>query len=138
MPQLNKLILTAAEYKVLIIIPNGGAFPLLTAESLSYSNVRESEAFYAIGEEKPIGVKRNAARYTGKLTMQNGELSDILQICGLVEAPQIANATLAITAIQGAFSRTYIGININTENLDVKAKDKQSIVSLDWEALDLK
>lgn len=135
--QANSLILTAADYKVLLIIPGAGSFPLKTTESLGWNNAREEETIYAIGQEEPIGAKRNAAKYSGKLSMQVGEIAAILQIAGLVESTQIAGATLAITATQGGFSRVYSGMNINTEAVDVKAKDKQSIVSLDWTAMSI-
>lgn len=135
MPDLNQLILTAADYKIVLNIPGVSAFPLKTAETFSWDNAREEETIYAIGEEEPIGEKRNAAKYSGKMTMQVGELSAILQIAGLVEATQIANVTLAITAIQGGFSRTYSGMYINTENVDIKAKDKHSLANLSWNAL---
>jgi hypothetical protein len=138
MANLNDLVLTAADYKVLIIIPGAGSYPLLTVETVSYNNAREEETVYAVGVEEPIAAKRNAAKYSGKLSLQNGELSAILQIAGLVEATQIAGATLAITAVTGGFQRTHSGLNINSESLDIKAKDKQSIVSLDWTALTVK
>lgn len=135
MPNLNKLILTAADFKVLLNIPGKGAFPLLTAESISQNIARESETIYAIGEEDPIGEKRNANKYSGKFTIQVGEMSAILMLCGLIESTQITGATLAITAIQGGFARVYSGMNINTESIDIKAKDKQSMVNLDWAAI---
>lgn len=132
---LNQLILTAADYKVVLNLPGVGAFPLKTAETFSWQNAREDETIYAIGEEEPIGEKRNSAKYSGKMSMQVGELSAILQLAGLVEGTQIANATLAITAIQGGFSRVYSGFYINTEGVDIKAKDKQTMANLDWKAL---
>jgi hypothetical protein len=140
MANLNQLIITAADYKVLLIIPKSGnvpaqTFSLLTVESISYNNAREEETIYAIGEEEPIGQKRNAVKYSGKMTMQVGEVNAILSLTGMREATQIANATLAITAIQGGFSRVYTGMYINTESVDIKAKDKQSICNLDWNAL---
>lgn len=134
MPNLNSLILTAADYKVMLVVPGVASFPIITADSINWSNAREEETIYAIGEEDPIGAKRNATKYSGKLSMQVGEMSAILQSAGLVDMTQIANATLAITAVQGGFARTYSGMNINTETVDVKAKDKQSMVSLDWTA----
>jgi hypothetical protein len=134
MANLNSLILTAADYKVMLVIPNAGSYPILTADSINWSNAREEETIYAIGEEEPIGAKRNAAKYSGKFSIQVGEMSAILQSAGLLEMTQIAGATLAITAVQGSFARTYAGMNINTESVDVKAKDKQSMVSLDWTA----
>jgi hypothetical protein len=134
MPNLNSLILTAADYKVILVVNNVGSFPIITADSINWSNTREEETIYAIGEEEPIGAKRNAVKYSGKLSLQVGEMSAILQVAGLADMTQIAGATLAITAVQGGFSRTYSGMNINTESVDVKAKDKQSMVSLDWTA----
>jgi hypothetical protein len=134
MPNLNSLILTAADYKVIMVIPGAGTFPLVTVDNISYNVAREEETIYAVGEELPIGNKRNAAKYSGRLSMQNGEINAVLSIAGLREATQIAGATIAITAVTGGFARTFSGLNINTESLDVKAKDKQSMVSLDWTA----
>lgn len=138
MPNLNQLIITAADYKVILNVPGASAFPLKTCDSFSWTIAREEETVYSIGEEEPIGQKRNAAKYSGKLSMQLGEIAAILALCGFVESTAIANATFAITAIQGGFSRVYSGFYINTENVDIKAKDKQTIVSLDWNALAVK
>ena len=134
MPNLNTLILTAADYKVSLVIPGVGAFPLLTVDTISYNVAREEETIYAVGEELPIGNKRNAAKYSGRLSLQNGEINAVLSIAGFRESTQIAGAVLAVTAVTGGFARTFSGMNINTEALDVKAKDKQSMVSLDWTA----
>jgi hypothetical protein len=134
MANLNSLILTAADFKVMLVVPNAGTFPIITADSINWQIAREEETIYAIGEEDPIGNKRNAVKYSGKFSIQVGEMSAILQSAGLVEMTQIAGATLAITAVQGGFSKTFSGMNINTESVDVKAKDKQSMASLDWTA----
>jgi hypothetical protein len=138
MANLNQLILTAAEYKVMLIIPGSPPFPIITADSIGWNNSREEETIYAIGEEEPIANKRNAAKYSGKLSVQAGEMFSILSIAGLRDSTQIAGATLAITAVRGGFGRVWSGMNINTESLDVKAKDKQTIVSLDWTAQSIK
>jgi hypothetical protein len=135
MPNLNSLVLTSSDYKVLLIIPNVGTFPLKTVETIGYNNAREQETIYSIGQDEPIAQKRNAVKYSGKISMQQGEINAILQSAGLVEATQIAGATLAVTATTGGFSRVHSGVTINTEALDIKAKDKQSIVQLDWTAL---
>ena len=132
--QLNELILTAADYKVVMVI-DGITYPILTAETFGYSTQREQETIYSIGSEEPIGEKRNAAKYSGKISLQNGEMSAILQVAGYTEATQVTGATLAIASTNGVFNRVYGLVNINTEGLDVKAKDKQTIVNLDWNAL---
>ena len=137
MAQLNQLILTAANYKVLLIVDRV-TYPILTGETISWNIAREQETIYAIGDEEPIGEKRNAAKYSGKLSLQNGEMSAILQVSGYSEATQITGATLAIASTNGLFSQVYGSMNINTAGCDIKAKDKQSIISLDWNALSMK
>ena len=141
MPNLNQLVLTASDYKVLIIIPTGLGtsltFPMLTADMIEWTNASENEDIYAIGIEDPVGNKSNANKYSGKFSLQNGELSAMLQLCGMKTAIQIRNATLAITAIIGGYSKVYSGLNVNSEGNSVKAKDKQSIVSLDWNAISI-
>lgn len=132
--QANNLIFTAADYKITLAV-SGKTFPLLTVETIGQNITREEETIYAVGQEEPIGQKRNAAKYGGKLTIQAGELNAILQILGLVEATQITGAALSIIALVGNYSRTYGQVNINTEALDVKAKDKQTPVNTDWTAL---
>lgn len=138
MPNLNKIIITAADYKVLLIIPTltgSKTFPVATAETVEWTDARENEDIYAIGEEDPIGNKSNGNNYKGKFTIQNGEMNVILQICGFVTGIQITGATLAISALVGGFSKVYSGMNINTQNVSIKAKDKQSMADCDWSAL---
>lgn len=139
MADLNKLVLTASDYKVLIIIPTGLGtsltFPLLTADSVEWTNASENEDIYAIGTQDPVGNKSNANKYSGKFSLQTGELSLILQLCGFRSAIEMRGCTLAITAIVGGYSKVYSGLNVNNENNSVKAKDKQSMTALDWNAL---
>ena len=137
MAQLNQLILTAANYKVLLIVDRV-TYPILTGETVSWNIAREQETIYAIGDEEPIGEKRNAAKYSGKLSLQNGEMAAILQVSGYTEATQLVGCTLAIASTNGLFSHVFGLVNINTAGVDLKAKDKQSIISLDWNALSLK
>ena len=79
MANLNSLILTSADYKVMLVVPGNAAFPILTADSISWTVEREEESIYAVGEENPIGNKRNATKYSGKFSIQVGEMSAILQ-----------------------------------------------------------
>lgn len=135
MANYNKLILTGADYKIIMVFPGGGSYPLLTVESLSLNAAVEEELIYAVGEEDAIGNKRNARKQSGKINIQAGEICAILLLEGLLDATYISNVTIATTAIVGGFQRTYKNVNINTESIDIKAKDKQSLASLDWTAL---
>lgn len=146
MALIDKLIFTAADYKIILKLQSGvtaGGYnvvipytaPLFTAESISTNISYEDETFYAVGSAKPIAEKRNGKKFTGTLTIQAGEMAAILLAAGLPDATEIQDATLAITA--PAFLRVYTGLNINTESLDVKAKDKQTLVKLDWKAMEV-
>lgn len=138
MSNLNQLIITAATYKVILVVPTATgslSFPLKTAASLDWNDTSEGEHIYAMGEEDPIGNKSNANKYAGKLVLQVGELNAILSLCGFNSAIRIRNATLAITALQGGFAKVYKSLNINSDNSSSKAKDKESLTSLDWNAI---
>lgn len=135
MPNLNQLILGANQYNSVLIISGGGTYPLQTLESMSWQETSEGETIYAIGQEDPIGEKSNANKYAGKMSMQNGEMNAILLLEGLSSAIRIRNAVIAIGALVGGFKKTFIGCNINTGNVDVKRKDKESIISCDFNAV---
>lgn len=135
MPNYNPLILTGADYKLFLGIAGGGVYPLKTTDSIDLTTAVEEELIYAVGEEDAIGNKKNARKRSGKLSMQVGEINAILELEGLIDATFITGATLAATAIQGGFARTWKGVNINTEAIAVKGKDKQSLCAMDFTAL---
>lgn len=135
MPSQNQLILTGAQYKAILIIPGGGSYPFKTLETISWSETSEGETIYAVGEEDPIGEKSNNNKYGGKFTAQNGEMSAICAIEGIVSPIRIRNAIIAITALVGGFSKTFTGININSATVDVKRKDKETLINCDFAAL---
>ena len=135
MPNLNQLILTGANYKIMLIISGGGSYPIQTAETIDWDDSSEGETVYAIGTEEPIGEKSNNNGYSGKFSMQTGELNAILQLEGLTSAIRIRNATIAVTAVVGGFSKVWSGVNINKAASGVKRKDKETITSMDFKAL---
>lgn len=135
MPNYNQLIYTAADYKIVLAITGGGAYPLLTATVADSNISKEEELIYAISNQNAIGNKQNAKKITGKLSMQVGELNAILQLEGLPDATEIVNATIAVVALVGGFQRTFQNVNINTEGINIKAKDKQTEAAMDFTAL---
>ena len=135
MPNYNDLIYTSADFKIVLSITGGGAYSLLTVEELSQNISKEEELIYAVSQQNAIGNKQNAKKITGKLAMQLGEMNAILLLEGLPDATEITNATIAVAAIVGGFQRTYQNVNINTESFNIKAKDKQTVVSTDWNCL---
>lgn len=137
MPNLNQLILTGKDYKIMLIIAGGGSYPILTGETLDWDDSSEGETVWAIGQENPIGEKSNNNKYSGKLSLQNGELNAILLLEGLRSAIQIRNATLAVTAVIGGFSKVWSGVNINKASSGTKRKDKETIANLDFAALSI-
>lgn len=140
MPNLNQLVLTGADYKILVDVPNAAAngfvaYPLLTVQELSYDVEVEDESVYAVGTRLPIAEKSNSKSYKGKLILQMGEMNAILLLAGANDATDIVGCTLGITAIQGGFARVFTAVNFNTEGLAVKAKDKHTVVSVNWKGL---
>lgn len=140
MPNLNSIILTGADYKVVLVIKNGalnGTYPILTGTNLSWSDASENESIYAIGQEDPIGEKSNANKYSGKLTLQAGEINAILGLEGFPSAIRIRGAVLAVTGLSGVFKKTYSGINFNSANFDITNKSKESLMNIDFNALSI-
>lgn len=134
MPNYNSLIYTAADYKITLFV-NNVAYPLQTVDNLGHNESVENETIYAIGTPQPIGNKTNAESYGGRLGIQHGELNAILLLQGYPSAIRITNATIAISAFTGGYNKTYTGVNIHGSALDIKSKDKQTIVNLDFTAL---
>lgn len=141
MPNLDQLVITSADYKIVLDIQlsdgsgNTVAFPILTCQDLSYDIEVEDETVYAIGTIEPIAEKSNAKSYKGKIAVEAGEANAILLSTGLNDTTQIVGATLAIAAIQGAFARVFKAVNFNSENLAIKAKDKHSVINVAWKGL---
>lgn len=135
MSNLNKLILTGADYKIFLSLSTGLTYPLFTVESINLDISVEEELIYVVGEEDPQGNKQNARKFGGKISMQVGEISAILLLNGLTDATRITGATLACTALRGGFQRILRSCNINTETIDIKRKDKESLCSMNMSAL---
>jgi hypothetical protein len=132
----ESLVITAAEYKTILTLNNGQTYIILTPLGISMSTTRSEESIYAIGQNEPIANKRTETKYTGSLELQVGEWGTILKAAGLVEGTQVENANLAILSLNPlGIQRVYNGLNINDEGIDVKAKDKDSKVSLKWTAV---
>lgn len=141
MPNLNALIYTAADYKLLLLVPTATGtllpFPLQTVNSYSDSAKTEDETIFAIGEVDPIGEKTNGNSYTGKIELQAGEMYAVLAATGNASPIGIKGAQLALTSFDGLVSKVYSGVNIISSDFDIKAKDKQSMVSANWKAVKL-
>lgn len=131
---LNTIILTGSDYKVAILIPGSGVYPILTATELSWEETAEGELIYGIGSEFAIGNKQNAYAFKGKLSLQVGELFQILQDAGIVSAIQVPNCVLSITSTVSGPTYTYSNLLFNSASASVKPKDKESIYAMAWVA----
>lgn len=137
MPNYNTLIYTAADYK-LLLLDGGTPLPLLTLSAFDASVKTEDETIFAIGEVEPIGEKSNGTQYTGKLEIQAGELYAYMKIKGYANPTEIRNANLALTSLDGLINFVYSGVNIISGDFSIKAKDKQSMISMNWKAVSVK
>lgn len=139
-PNLNQLIINSATCSIWITIPTlDGLLPfqLLTVQNFDFNDTASGELIYAIGYRDPIGNQSNENKYDGKLTMQLGEINAILQICGFSSSIQINNAQIAVAALTGGFAKSYQSININSDSSSIKAKDKETLVSMDFLSIGL-
>lgn len=127
-------VFTAADFKIILTLNNGVSRIILTSLGVDMSTERETETIYAIGQSEPIAEKRNAAKYSGSLEFQVGEMVQMLATAGLKEATEIEGAQLSIISLTGTppFARVYSYVNINGESISIKAKDKDSKASLKW------
>lgn len=135
MANLNQLIYTAADYKITLLF-NGIGIPLQTCQDFSSNIKSEEEDIFAIGQTDPIGSKTNATTYAGKLSAQAGEILTFMRLNGFANTLQIQGATLAIVALGNpALTKIFSGVNVTSEDLNIKAKDKQSLVEMNWKAV---
>ena len=129
-------VFTAADFKIILTLNNGLSRIILTSLGIDMSTSRETEDIYAIGQPNPIATKRNAAKYSGSLEFQVGEMVQLLAEAGLTETTEIEGASLSIISLVGVppFARVYSSVNFNDESISIKAKDKDSKASLKWNA----
>jgi hypothetical protein len=131
------LVISPSEYKVILMVGKI-PWPLFTLESIDLQTSREIKEVFYMGQENPGLIKRNRARYTGSLIIQIGEILSVMNSAGFVESTQLTNSILAITSLNlNGLKRVYSGLNINTENISLKSTDKDSLVTLGWNALEI-
>jgi hypothetical protein len=135
MPNYNALIITAAEYKVALNVSGVAVFPLLTVNEVGWTETQEGELIYSVGDVNPIGNKGNAIAVKGKVTIQEGELQAILTLVGVNSIVYVPASTLAVVSLQNAASYTFTQLVFTSSAISVKAKDKESMRSIDFTAL---
>jgi len=72
----------------------------------------------------------------GKLSAQAGEILTFMRLNGFANTLQIQGATLTIIAVGNpALTKIFSGVNVTSEDFNIKAKDKQSLVEMNWKAV---
>jgi hypothetical protein len=140
MGQYQQLIINSATCSIVLTVPTALGqitFPLQTVETFDFNDKSSGELIYAIGQADPIGNQSNENAYDLKITLQLGEISVLLQVCGFTSAIQIRGAQIAVAALLGGFAKSYQFCNCNSDSSSIKAKDKQTLVSTDWMAIGL-
>ncbi len=132
---LNGIIYTSSDYKMAISCNGGTPVPISSLESFDYGAKKESEYIHAVGTDEPIGLKTNTSTYPGKITMQAGELEILLKANGAVVATQLNNATVSIVSFDGNISKILKSVVFTSHDGAVKAKDKQSLITLSIESI---
>lgn len=130
------LIYTSAQYAITVVV-NSVPFQIVTGQVLDNSHNVETETIWAVGQAQPIGIKTNAESYKGKLEVQLGEWNAILQLAGYTSAIQMNGVIIAVTAYVGAFNMTVSGCVFSSQAINIKAKDKMTVASMDFEGLSI-
>jgi hypothetical protein len=131
---LNGLVYTSSDYK-LAVSCNGVTVPIATLESFDYAAKKESEYVHVIGSDEPVALKTNTSTYPGKLTLQAGELEILLKALGFMYATQITNATISIVSFDGNVSKILKSVVFDSHDGSVKAKDKHSLITINFNSL---
>jgi hypothetical protein len=102
------------------------------------------ENIYAIGNEGKIAVKTTGTDIKGKLEVQAGELYTIFNSLLITNGTQIKNAIITIASIGSVsnptipvFRQVISGVNITSDAFDIKAKQGDSKISLNYTALNI-
>src|ERR1700748_3973816 len=104
MGQYQQLIINSATCSIVLSVPTAKGqlvFPLLTVETFDFNDKSSGELIYAIGQADPIGNQSNENAYDLKITLQLGEMSALLALCGFTSAIQIRGAQIAVAALLG-------------------------------------
>jgi hypothetical protein len=153
----NSKIYTASDYKIQLsykpIVGNSGDIksdPLdartagAIIESLDYNVKLESENVYSIGSKYPQGLKTNGYAYSGKISLEAGEVEKFCVAAGISDMTGInidgIGSTCVLTVIarsDSALVKVFNDVVITSQDLSIKAKDKRTVVSFNWEALSL-
>ena len=140
---LSGFVFTAADYKILLLI-GASPFQLQTVSGISRDVTVSEESIYAIGNEGKIAVKTTGTDIKGKLELQVGELYTILTSMGLTNGTQIKNAIITVASIGSVsnpavpvFRQIISGVNITSDAFDIKAKQGDSKISLNYTALNI-
>ena len=135
---LNPLVYTSSDYKITISAKNDSGktvtVPLFIVEDIGYGAKKELEYIHGVGSDEPRALKSNTSTYPGKLTIEAGELENLLIGLGLVFATQIQSFTIAI--IGGVnLIKVFKECKFDSHDGTIKAKDKRSLISMNFMAL---
>lgn len=130
----NQFIFTSSDYRITVLV-NGQIAPLTIYEVVEYNAKKESEFIHSIGSDEPVGLKTNTSTYGGSFTVEAGELEIFLALLGDVFATQITNAIIAIVTPKGDLSKIFKGCVFDTHDSSIKAKDKRSLIKIDFKAI---
>lgn len=130
----NGVIYTAADYKISWTV-NGTNYQLQVVESFDWGSKLESEYIHTIGTKEPVGLKTNTFTYPGKFQIENGELEKMLIEQSLIDATHAEESIISIVSFDGNYKRTFESVVIESNDNSIKAKDKRSLVSIDFKAI---
>ena len=141
MANLNSLVFTSSDYNMSLTIKgdsNTTVTGVATLEEVKYNAKTESEFLHVVGTKQPVALKTEGYTYEGNFSLQAGELEQALKDAGNLFLTETIDGVIAITALNGSFSRTFNSVIFDDHAGGTKAKDKDSKVTINWKALSVK
>lgn len=131
------LLTYSADSYIMALSVNGVPYPLWLIEEVGYSSKKNTTYIYPMGSTEPIGIVPSESKYSGKISVEASILQTIMQINGYVVPTQIQNATFSIATYAGALVKVFSGVYITSADMDIKAKGKRSLVTLNFDAIEV-
>lgn len=137
-PQINfnRLIYAGSDYLIALSV-KGIPYPLPLVQEMGYNAKKNADMQYRVGSEEPIEIITSNAVYSGRIQIEAGILEVILLANLMSSANQIRDAYVTIISTTGVLVKIFTGVCITNYDGSIKAKDKRSLVSLDFTALSI-
>lgn len=143
-------VVPSKDVRILMTAGNLPSIPLSTATALNITDSKTLTPIYAIGSAEPLTIEDVNAQYTATLTLQTGELDEILNAVngalGVGETPyatlsQVQDLSLTVSsqmknaAIPITVSLTLVQARIDSSSSDYNRNDPETLTTISFQGV---